>query len=154
MSEPASQYALVVNGEPANVTAPGEMPLALVLRNLLDLPGTRVGCNLEQCGSCRVIVNGELAASCTRTLAATDGCRVETVESHDPLFERLRAAFTRLNAGQCGYCLSGILVTAARLLRENPSPDRPAVMAALRENLCRCGAHNRIIAAIIEAGQP
>lgn len=141
---------ITVNGTRHALAAPPETPLALVLRNLLDLPGTRYGCGLEQCGACRVLVDGELRYACTTLLGDVAARRIDTVEHLGP-DHPLIDAFLALNAGQCGFCLSGILVTASRLLRDNPAPTRADVQVALKANLCRCGAHNRIIDAILRA---
>lgn len=145
------RYRLTVNGQQEDIDAEGRVPLALVLRESLGLTGTRQGCGLEQCGACRVLVDGDLAWSCTRTLEDTGGRHVLTIESNDPITTALKQAFLARNAGQCGFCLSGIIVTASVLLRENPAPDRTQIQAALRDNLCRCGAHNRMIQAISDA---
>ncbi len=139
-----------VNGESISVDTDPAEPLILVLRNALELPGTRYGCGLEQCGACRVMVNGELKYACTTTVSEVDGAEIRTVDGikDDGALHPLQEAFLELNAGQCGYCLSGILVTATRILETNASPSETEIREALDDHLCRCGAHNRIVRAI------
>ena len=147
-----TEVQLTLNGSPVSVASPGDTLLIDVLREELHLHGTRLGCGLEQCGACRVQVDGVPACSCTLRLADVAGREVRTVEAFGdghPLVE----AFVALNAGQCGYCLSGILITADQLLSQNPGATREAVKAALVPHLCRCGAHNRIINAVLAAGR-
>ncbi len=140
---------LTVNGVPVNVAAAGDTPLLDVLRNHLDLKGSRHGCGLEQCGSCMVVIDGKAEYSCVRDIASVAGKRVETIES---LGEHpLHKAFLDEQAGQCGYCLSGIMMTAKALLDANNNPGRTDIVTALDSNLCRCGAHPRIIRAVEKA---
>ena len=141
--------ALEVNGRPVQVRAHETTPLLDVLRNELDLKGTRYGCGLEQCGSCMVLVDGERVFSCMREVGTVAGRRVATVEALAG--HKLIEAFLAEQAGQCGYCLSGILVSAKALLDRNPSPTRAEIVAALDRHLCRCGAHQRIIRAVARA---
>ena len=144
-----------VNGRQVTVAVSADAPLLDVLRNHLDLRGTRYGCGLEQCGSCMVLLDGEPVYACTREVGTVAGCVVTTVEglrSADALHP-LQQAFLKHQAGQCGYCLSGILISAAALLARNPQPSRTEIAAALDGNLCRCGAHPRIIRAIHEAAE-
>jgi nicotinate dehydrogenase subunit A len=140
---------LTVNGRVVNVAVAGDTPLLDVLRNHLDLKGSRYGCGLEQCGSCMVTVDGKAEYSCAREVAAVAGRRVETVESLG--LHPLRRAFLDEQAGQCGYCLSGILMSAKALLDGNNNPTRADIVNALEPHLCRCGAHPRIMRAIEKA---
>ena len=140
---------LTVNGRTVSVAAADDTPLLDVLRNHLDLKGSRYGCGLEQCGSCMVLIDGKAEYSCTRELASVTGKRVETVESLAS--HPLRQAFLEEQAGQCGYCLSGILMSAKALLYNNKSPSRSEIVTALDAHLCRCGAHPRILRAIEKA---
>ena len=140
---------LTVNGRIVSIQAAGDTPLLDVLRNHLDLKGSRYGCGLEQCGSCMVVIDGKAEYSCARDVATVAGQHVETVES---LLEHpLHQAFLDEQAGQCGYCLSGILMTAKALLDVNKNPSRDEIVTALDSHLCRCGAHPRIIRAIERA---
>ena len=148
-----AEFDLLVNGTARRVSAGGSTPLLDVLRNHLDLRGTRYGCGLEKCGACLVLVDGDPAYSCTLPVDAVDGRAVTTVEgvTADDALSSLRQAFLDEQAGQCGFCLSGIMVAAAALLRRNPDPSRAEIAAALDSNLCRCGAHNRILCAVSRA---
>jgi len=141
--------ALEINGRPVSIDCDPATPLLDVLRNTLGLKGTRYGCGLEQCGTCMVLLDGEPAYSCAREVGTLSGHRIATVESiaGHPLIE----AFLDEQAGQCGYCLSGILISATALLDRNRDPSRAEIVEALDRNLCRCGAHNRIIRAIQRA---
>jgi nicotinate dehydrogenase subunit A len=146
---------LEVNGELHEVGAARETPLLYVLRNDLGLTGTKLGCALEQCGACTVLLDGEPRMSCRLPLAEATGRRVLTVEG---LGTReaphpLQRAFLEENAAQCGYCIAGILVRAKALLDRNPDPSDREVRVALRDNLCRCGAHNRVVRAVLRAAR-
>ncbi|HKG84628.1 MAG TPA: (2Fe-2S)-binding protein [Beijerinckiaceae bacterium] len=150
---------LRVNGVDRVVEADPETPLLSALRGPLGLMGTRFGCGLNQCGACNVLVDGRAVASCDLPLSAAAGKDVTTVEGlgspEQP--HTLQSAFIAEQAMQCGYCISGILISAAALLRRNPDPSEAEVRAALDRNLCRCGAHNRMIRAVLraaKAGQP
>ena len=144
-----------VNGTSRETAASEDTPLLDVLRNDFGLVGTRFGCGTEQCGSCMVLVDGRVTYACTTPISATDGKKVTTVEglgdASNP--HPLQRAFLEEQAGQCGYCLSGILVRAAALLSENPKPSAGEVRSALDANLCRCGAHNRIVRAVLRAAE-
>ena len=140
---------LTVNGRAVSVPVAGDTTLLDVLRNHLDLKGSRYGCGLEQCGSCMVLIDGKAEYSCAREIASVAGKRVETVESLAA--HPLRQAFLEEQAGQCGYCLSGILMSAKALLDHNPHPTRAEIVAALDAHLCRCGAHPRILRAVEKA---
>ena len=144
---------LSVNGRTVATEADPSTPLIDVLRNHLDLRGTRYGCGLEQCGSCMVIVDGKPDYACSRELGSVAGRSVTTIEglaTGDKLHP-LQQAFLDEQAGQCGYCLSGILISAKALLDRNPSPTRADIVSALDGNLCRCGAHPRILRAVEKA---
>jgi nicotinate dehydrogenase subunit A len=144
---------LIVNGSPASVTADGDTPLLDVLRNHLGLTGTKFGCGLEQCGCCMVLVDGNPEKSCGKALSTVAGREILTIEGLGTP-ERphpLQAAFLDEQAGQCGYCLAGILISAKALLDRNPSPSRTEIAKALDDNICRCGSHNRILRAVERA---
>jgi aerobic-type carbon monoxide dehydrogenase small subunit (CoxS/CutS family) len=144
----------LVNDRPVHVDIDATKPLLSVLREDLGLRGSRFGCGLEQCGACMVLIDGEPAYSCAREIGTLVGTSVTTVEalSQDGTLHPLQRAFIDEQAGQCGYCLSGILMSAAALLARNPQPGRAEVAAALDRHLCRCGVHNRIIRAVQKAG--
>lgn len=140
---------LQVNGRSVEVSDPPMTPLLDVLRNTLNLKGSRYGCGLEQCGACMVLVDGEPVFSCTREISTVSGRDVTTIEAlgAHPLIE----AFLVEQAGQCGYCLSGIIISAKALLDRNRRPTRDEICAALDKHLCRCGTHSRIIRAVQRA---
>jgi nicotinate dehydrogenase subunit A len=149
----AREIGINVNGRACTVQADENTPLLYVLRNDLDLKGTRFGCGVAQCGSCNVLLDGAPVPSCDTPLWATEGKSVVTVEglgSGDKLHP-LQQAFIDEQAAQCGYCLPGILISAAALLRQNPHPSEAEVRQALDKNLCRCGTHNRIVRAVLRA---
>src|ERR1700722_12572569 len=145
--------ALTVNGRSVRVSAIETTPLLDVLRNQLDLKGARYGCGLEQCGSCMVLLDGEPIYACSREVGTVVGRSVMTIEGLGTAVQPhpLQQAFLDEQAGQCGYCLSGILMSAKALLDHNPSPTRADIVAALDRHLCRCGAHPRIVRAVERA---
>jgi len=145
--------AFTVNGEPASIAADPDTPLLDILRNHLGLVGTKFGCGLEQCGTCMVLVDGEPVKSCSKAVSTVPGKNVLTIEGLGTQ-ERphpLQQAFLDEQAGQCGYCLSGILMTAKALLDRNPAPSRREIAVALDDNICRCGSHHRILRAVEKA---
>ena len=127
-----------------------QTPLLDVLRDELQLKGTRFGCGAGECGACQVLVDGRSVAACNTPLAAVEGHAVTTVEGLDA---RLAEAFIAEQAAQCGYCSSGMLIGAAALLRQQPQPSEAQVRSALDGHLCRCGAHNRIVRAVLRAAR-
>ena len=131
-----------------------ESSLLDFLRNKLGLTGTRFGCGLEQCGACMVLVDGAPVQSCNAALDSVVGKQITTVEGlrgTDGELHPLQQAFLDEQAGQCGYCLSGILISAKALLDHNPDPTRREIALALDNNLCRCGSHVRILNAVTRA---
>jgi nicotinate dehydrogenase subunit A len=143
-----------VNGERVSVTpASDDTPLLDVLRNALGLMGTRFGCGLEQCGSCTVLIDGVPEKACAKPVWSVAGKSVTTIEGIGTTAKPhpLQQALLDEQAGQCGYCLSGIIVRAKALLDANPSPTRAEIAAALDGNICRCGSHNRILRAVTKA---
>jgi aerobic-type carbon monoxide dehydrogenase small subunit (CoxS/CutS family) len=144
---------LVVNGRPVHVVSDGRKPLLSVLRDELGLRGSRFGCGTEQCGACMVLIDGEPSFSCARAIETLAGKSVTTIEglTTGGALSPLQQAFLDEQAGQCGYCLSGILISATALLARNPHPSRSEIAAALDRHLCRCGVHNRIMRAVARA---
>ena len=142
-----------VNGTPRVVLADAETPLLYVLRNDLDLKGARYGCGAGLCGACMVIVDGEAVQSCDVPVGAVAGKRITTIEGIGTPDEPhpLQRAFIEEQAAQCGYCASGIIMTAKALLDSNPAASDAEIRAALAGNLCRCGTHTRILRAIRKA---
>ncbi len=145
--------AFTLNGAPAAIAMPDDVPLLAALREGAGLSGPRFGCGVEACGACHVLLDGQSVPSCMLPLSAVAGRAVVTVEGlgSEAAPHPLQTAFLAEQAGQCGYCLSGILVSAAALLVANPDPDEAAIRAALDPHLCRCGSHNRIIRAVLRA---
>lgn len=144
---------LIVNGRSIQVTAASATPLLEVLRNQLGLMGTRYGCGLEQCGSCMVLLDGEPVHACSREVGTATGGHITTIEGLGSAAapHPLQQAFLDEQAGQCGYCLSGIIMSAKALLDRNPSPSRGEIVRALDKHLCRCGAQPRIVRAVEKA---
>ena len=150
----SKSFAFSVNGVPVSVSLDNEeTPLLDVLRDQLGLKGTRFGCGLEQCGCCMVLIDGAPEKCCTKPVWSVGGKEIVTVEglgtSTQP--HPLQQAFLDEQAGQCGYCLGGILIAAKALLDRNPKPSRSEIAQALDGNICRCGSHNRIMRAIEKA---
>ena len=145
--------SLTVNGSEVAVAADPDTPLLDVLRNHLGLVGTKFGCGLEQCGCCIVLVDGRPEKSCGKAVSTVAGKRVVTIEGIGTRDRPhpLQQAFLDEQAGQCGYCLPGIIVTAKALLDRNPAPARAEIARALDDNICRCGSHVRILRAVKRA---
>lgn len=141
-----------VNGKDVTVDVPPQMPVLWVLRDVLDLKGTKFGCGMAQCGACVVHVNGSPTRSCTLHVSALPGASITTIEGLSPDGSHpLQRAWEELDVPQCGYCHSGILMTAAALLERNPKPTDAEIDAALDRNLCRCYTYLRIRQAIHHA---
>jgi nicotinate dehydrogenase subunit A len=146
---------LEVNGERRSVSAAPDTPLLYVLRNDLGLVGSRFGCGTGQCGACFVIVEGRAVPSCDTPLWSVEKKSVTTVEglSRGTELHPVQKALLAEQAAQCGYCISGIAVAAAAFLNQNRDPSDREVREALDRNLCRCGAHNRIVRAVLRAAK-
>lgn len=156
MTDEPRDIAVRVNGRTARVRTEPDTPLLYVLRSHLGLTGTRFGCGLGLCGACLVLLDGRPAYSCdTPVWSVADSVEVTTVEGLGTADEPHPVARAILDeqAAQCGYCISGIVVGAAALLEDNPDPDEDEVREALDRNLCRCGAHNRIVRAVLAAAK-
>lgn len=149
------KFNLQINGRVLAVEAEENTPLLYVLRHDCDLKGTRFGCGVGQCGSCHVLLGDASVPSCDTPLWVAEGKQLTTVEGLAPDGELhpLQQAFIEEQAAQCGYCLSGILMRAAALLRTNPDPSDLEVRLALDQHLCRCGSHNRIVRAVLRAAR-
>ena len=145
-----------VNGRPVDIPVDDDaMPLLYALRNDLGLHGPRFGCGLGQCGACTVHVDGRAVRSCITPIAAVRGKSITTLEGlgADGAPHPLQSAFIDEQAVQCGYCINGMIMQAADFLKSNPSPTEDEIRTALAGNLCRCGTHTRIVAAVKRAGQ-
>src|SRR5262249_41688676 len=152
-TEDGMGIAFTLNGQPRTVEAPETATLLDVLRNHLGLMGTRYGCGLEQCGCCMVLVDGQPSYACTREVGTVADRKITTVEGLGTAAKPhpIQQAFLDEQAGQCGYCLSGIVMSAKALLDRNPHPSRADIVTALDKHLCRCGAHQRILRAVKRA---
>lgn len=141
---------LEVNGASRSVEAHPDTPLLYALRNELGLTGSRFGCGSGQCGACFVLVDGKSIASCDLPLWSVEGKKITTIEGlggRHPVQKALVAE----QAAQCGYCMSGIVMSAVALLSQKPNPTEEEIRASLDKNLCRCGSHNRVVRAVLRA---
>lgn len=139
-----------VNGRPLNVNSPPDTPLLWVLRDELGLTGTKYGCGIAQCGACTVLADGQPIRACQTPISAIGAAKITTIEGlggNHPV----QQAWVKLDVPQCGYCQSGQIMSATALLASNPSPDDAAIAGAMDGHICRCGAYQRIRAAIKEA---
>jgi nicotinate dehydrogenase subunit A len=144
-----------VNGVRRAITADPDAPLIYILRNDLKLKGTRFGCGQGVCGCCTVLLEGRSVQSCNTPVSAAEARSVTTIEGlwRDPALHPLQEAFIEDQAGQCGYCLTGIIMGAAALLNRNPSPTDAQIRSGLDIHLFRCGSYDRILRAIRRASQ-
>jgi nicotinate dehydrogenase subunit A len=144
-----------VNGATHSVPAEPDTPLLYVLRNDLGLNAAKFGCGLAQCGACTVLIDGKPVRSCATPIEALGQSEVTTLESFGTIEQPdpLQAAFMAEQAAQCGYCIPGMIMVAKALLDRNPQPSEADVRQELAGNLCRCGAHNRIVRAVLRAAQ-
>jgi len=141
-----------VNGKSTTVDVPPDMPLLWVLRDVLDLKGTKFGCGIAQCGACTVHIGGEATRSCITPISAVQGSEVTTIEGLSPdASHPLQRAWEELDVPQCGYCQAGQLMSAAALLAKHAKPTDADIDAALNGNLCRCATYLRIRQAIHQA---
>jgi nicotinate dehydrogenase subunit A len=147
--------SFTLNGKPAQVTVDDERMLLWVLRYDLGLTGTKYGCGEGLCGACTVVVDNEAVRSCVTKVKDVAGKQVLTVEglSRNGQLHALQQAFLKVNAFQCGYCTSGMLMSAYALLLKKPRPTRAEIIRHMDDNLCRCGSHKRILEAIESAAQ-
>lgn len=144
---------LLVNGGTVSVDAEPDTPLLYVLRNDLKLKGTRFGCGAGQCGACMVLIDGKGVPSCDITLSDVGARSITTVEglASGEAIDPLQRAFAAEQAAQCGFCISGMLISAKALLGERPNPTALEIRERLKGNLCRCGTHLRIVRAVQRA---
>jgi len=148
-----AKYTLKVNGRTQSVDVEPDTPLLYVLRENLALKGPRFGCGLGQCGACTVHLDGQAVRSCMLPVGELKGAAITTLEglgsSARP--SKLQQAFIKEQAAQCGYCVNGMIMTSAALLARNKTPSEAEIREALAGNLCRCGTHQRIVAAVKRA---
>lgn len=144
-------YILNINNTQREVETDSDTPLLYVLRDHLELNGPKFGCGTGQCGSCMVLIDGKARVSCTLPVSAVDQSEITTLEGladKDSKLHAVQQAFVNEQAAQCGYCLNGMIISAVSLLNDNPDPEVVAIKKALQLNLCRCGAHTRMIKAV------
>lgn len=148
-----AQINLKVNGKDRKVDADSDIPLLYALRDNLGLNGPKFGCGVGQCGACTVLVNGQAARSCITPANSVQGKPVVTLEGlgSSTRLSKLQKAFVDTQAVQCGYCINGMIMSATALLATNKKPSEQQIQEALAGNLCRCGTHQRIVAAVKSA---
>jgi len=146
---------VTVNGTPHSVDVDDRWTLAELLRDELDLTGTKIGCNRSECGACTVLMDGQPIYSCSQLAVWADGANIQTVEglARDGELTPVQQAFVVNNGPQCGFCTPGQLMTATALLNGNPSPTADEVKEAMVGNLCRCSNYNAIVEAVVMAGE-
>jgi aerobic-type carbon monoxide dehydrogenase small subunit (CoxS/CutS family) len=147
---PDQRFQITVNGNRHVVRVSPDTPLLYVLRDTLLLDGTRFGCGLGQCGACTVHLDGSPTRSCVYPISAVGSQHVTTIEglSKDGKMTALETAFLEAQAPQCGYCMSGMIMAAAALLKQTPHPSEAQIRDGLNGNLCRCGTHLRVVRAV------
>jgi aerobic-type carbon monoxide dehydrogenase small subunit (CoxS/CutS family) len=147
------RVTLTVNGSARAVEVDADRRLLWVLRESLELTGTKYGCGEGECGACTVLVDGKPVRSCTARAMALVNHRIETIESlaRGDKLDRVQQSFLDQDAMQCGYCTPGMIMAAVALLRTNPSPNEAAIVQAMDRHLCRCGTYPRIVAAVKQA---
>ena len=147
--------SLKINGVALSVPAEPDTPLIYVLRNDLELNGAKFGCGLAQCGACTVLIGGRAVRSCVTPIGSIGEVHVTTIEGLGTLDNPhpLQRAFIEEQAAQCGYCINGMIMSAAELLDRIPQPSEEQVREGLAANLCRCGTHGRIIRAVLRAAR-
>jgi aerobic-type carbon monoxide dehydrogenase small subunit (CoxS/CutS family) len=144
-----------LNDKPVSIKTDGDRKLLWVLRSDLGLTGTKFGCGQSYCGACTVLVDGEAVRSCATPVKDVQGTEVVTIEglAKNGNLHPVQKAFMEHDALQCGFCTPGMIVQAAALLRKNPKPSRAEILRSMEDNLCRCGAHVRIVSAIESAAR-
>jgi nicotinate dehydrogenase subunit A len=145
-----ASLVLTVNGKARRVDAPPDETLLSVLRNRLDLTGTKYGCGEGQCGACMVLIDGQAMPSCQTAVSEAAGKKIVTIEglAQNGKLHPVQAAFLEVEAFQCGFCTPGMIVACVALLKANAKPSDAQIVEGLERNVCRCGTHNRIVAAV------
>src|SRR5688572_2423549 len=144
-------YTLTVNGREHRVEVPAAESLLTVLRDELDLTGAKYGCGEGQCGACTVLVDGQAVRSCVSPVGTLEGKAITTIEGLAPAagaMHRVQQAFAEHDAMQCGYCTAGMIMSAVAMLSRQPDPTEEQIVRTMNGNICRCGSHPRIVAAI------
>jgi aerobic-type carbon monoxide dehydrogenase small subunit (CoxS/CutS family) len=148
-------YVLNVNGTECRLHAPGDETLLFALRDRLHLTGTKYGCGEGECGACTVLIDGAATRSCQVTVASAVGGQITTIDGleHNGTLSPMQQAFLDEGAFQCGYCTSGMILSATALLAKHPHPTEQQIVTYMEGNICRCGTYSRIVAAIRRASQ-
>jgi isoquinoline 1-oxidoreductase alpha subunit len=147
-------YQLTVNGQQRTLEVAEDTPLLWVLRDHLQLPGTKYGCGVGQCGACTIHLNGVAVRSCSTPISSLNGRAITTIEGLSANSDHpLQKAWDEVDVPQCGYCQAGQIMTAAALLKRNPKPSMQQIENTLHGNICRCGAYHRIKEAVMEASK-
>ena len=147
-------YQLNINGKSHSVDVSEDTPLLWVLRDHLDLVGTKFGCGIAQCGACTVHLDGNAIRSCSTTLAQVEGKSITTIEGlSEDGSHPLQEAWKEVDVPQCGYCQAGQIMTAAAFLKDNPAPSEDDIKNAMHGNICRCASYNRIYKAVEMAAE-
>jgi aerobic-type carbon monoxide dehydrogenase small subunit (CoxS/CutS family) len=146
-------FTLSVNGAEHKLDVPSDLPLLSALRDELSLTGTKYGCGEGQCGACTVLLNGNPIRSCRTPVSAASGKKIVTIEGlqHNGQLHPVQQAFLEREAFQCGYCTSGMIMSAVALLEQTPNPNDKQIIRRMDGNVCRCGTYPRIVAAIHQA---
>jgi len=141
---------LQINGKQFVTSCNPEIPLVYVLRNDLELKGSKIGCGLEQCGACAILVDGRLQLSCNVPVSWFEGREITTIEGlrENKIGKRVHDAFIKTNAAQCGYCTAGMVIAVTALLHINQTPTEDEIKTTLAPHICRCGAHPQILEAV------
>ena len=149
-----SKFDLTINGQPMSVDVSDDTPLLWVLRDHLNLVGTKFGCGIAQCGACTVHVDGEPVRSCSFPIGQADGVKITTIEGLSEYGTHpVQEAWKEIDVPQCGYCQAGQIMTAAAFLDKNPNPNKEEIREAMHGNICRCASYNRIENAVSKAAE-
>ncbi|MCK8480463.1 MULTISPECIES: (2Fe-2S)-binding protein [Psychroserpens] len=149
-----ASYNLKINGKAVAVTVDDDTPLLWVLRDELNLVGTKFGCGIAQCGACTVHLDGTAVRSCSIPMASLEGANITTIEGlSDDKLHPVQEAWKELDVPQCGYCQAGQIMTATSFLKQNPNPNTEQIRTAMNGNLCRCASYNRIEKAVALAAK-
>jgi aerobic-type carbon monoxide dehydrogenase small subunit (CoxS/CutS family) len=153
--EMPQQFGLVINGNPRTIQADPDTTLLTVLRDTLGLTGSKYGCGEGQCGACTVLLDGAARRACITPVSAAAQKRITTIEGLEQAgrLHPVQQAFVNNEAFQCAYCTSGMIMSSVALLQQNPNPTPAEIEQSLQGNICRCGTHPRIIAAVQEAAK-
>jgi aerobic-type carbon monoxide dehydrogenase small subunit (CoxS/CutS family) len=153
--EMPQQFGLVINGNTHTIQADPDTALLTVLRDTLGLTGSKYGCGEGQCGACTVLLGGATRRACVTPVSAAEGKFITTIEGLEQAgrLHPVQQAFVNNEAFQCAYCTSGMIMSSVALLEQNPNPTPAEIEQSLQGNICRCGTHPRIIAAVLEAAK-